>query len=105
MARMTHKERAARRHEIAYTVEAGVAPERVASEYTVSVTTVRAACQEHGIRCPRKPSIRSVNPMAVLAALLTGEDRHSVIATALGVSTQRVQQLAQDARDAGITLP
>jgi transposase len=103
---LTHPERAARRAAIADAMLGGGDENQVARRFGVSPATVVACCREFGVA--REAKLRgpkaSARSMEIVAALLLG-GRKSDVARRFGVSRQRVQQVNDQARSAGIPLP
>jgi transposase len=102
---LTHKERKKRRRDIARDVKSGVSIEDVSRKYDVATATIYESCREHGTQPPKKVR-RDMGPNTylIIAALLRGQ-RQVAIATEHNVSPQRVNQVADRCREAGITLP
>ena len=95
-----------RRRAIAEAVAArGLTIPEAVSRLRVSERTVRDACEEHGVT----PRFAGRGPTAdltytILARLINTPDGQTVIAETLGISPQRVNQVASKARAAGIRL-
>lgn len=103
---LTHAERAERRRSIAEAVEAGASLQAAARQYRVCIVTVRDACRQHGVRLPSvtRAHRRTARSMDVLAALINTEETLAQIAARFGMHASHVQQIARDARKAGIRL-
>jgi transposase-like protein len=102
--RLTHPERAARRAAVAAAVRAGKGIEQTARHFGVSPTTVMACCKEFGVTPSHCPHRSAPTTLAIIAALQLG-GRKSDVARQFNVSRQRIQQISNKAREAGIVLP
>jgi transposase len=100
---MNRSERRERRCRMASAVREGQELAEVAKAYGVSVGMLRRACREFGVPVARQRATK-VNVFAILKALLDGQTRRAV-AESLGISRQRVQQVAEEARAACWKLP
>lgn len=105
---MTHNECRERRSRIAQAVADGHSVNAVARQFRVSLTTVYGACSEHGVvaRRPKHDPTRPprLSPFVILARLMaegTGAG-YAEVARGLGISRQRVCQVAHEARLAGV---
>lgn len=101
---MTHKERAARRKQIAKFCRNHTAAE-AATDFGVSITMVRAACREHGVT--PVPNQRQCVPtdqtLQIIALLLNGTSR-TEIRKRFNLTRQRVAQIAKRAIDSGFKI-
>lgn len=101
---LSHVERAERRRRIADYCRTHTWPE-AAQEFGVSHNTAREACKVHGVEPVRMPHMEPVRPatMSILAALQNEPGRSLAdVASAHGISRQRVQEILRRARDAGM---
>lgn len=89
-----------RRAAIAESVRSGDTIKQAADRYRVSLQTVRKACHEHGVEIHRSNPVRS---FAVLARILAGRDSKDIEAE-FSITRQRVSQIKQMARQAGIKI-
>lgn len=115
---LTHDARRARRAAIAQAIAGGATISAVARRFTVSVSSVRAACVEHGVAASsRRPAAGGAIPASlgklrvkkktfkILAQLLHTDKSECEIAARYGVSHQRVSEILCAARAAGIRFP
>lgn len=102
MPDMTREERAQRRRDIAAEVADGAAVGEVARKYSVSVSMVANACQEHNVAPPKLARNGSTQQRLQIVAWLIGGYTGGEIAEDLGVSRQYVSQVRQQAKDAGV---
>ena len=102
---MTHEQRYIRRVRIREMVAAGTPVAEVADHFGVSTHMVCGECKRAGVPYDRpKPPPPQVRPSsyAVLADLINTDMTLEQIGEARGISRQRVGQIAQLARGAGI---
>lgn len=109
--RLSHYDRAARRAEIAESVRAalknsdGSDPHlmsRQAARYGVTLTTVYAACREHGVALERAGG--PTRTLSIVADLERTDDSFVAVAARHKVSAQWVRQLFRDCLEAGIAV-
>ncbi|WP_413936347.1 hypothetical protein [Nitrospira sp. BLG_1] len=96
---MTHEERRIRRKQIASDVLAGKKPSEVCKKYQCSSAYAYDACREHGVpyRCYEQK-----NPSTLkIAKLLLDGFGQSDVARQLGVTRQRIGQVAKKMREVG----
>lgn len=102
-AALSHKERAARRREIAEFCRTHTKEEACAA-FGVSEATADVACREYGVRAVQSNvPMTKVHTLKMLKLLMDGYTQSS-IAQAFGVTASLVNQLAQKAREAGFKL-
>jgi len=106
---MTHAERAERRRQMAQAVRKGVSQFDVARTFGVTLPRVRDACREHRVDYPERgtfgsPTSTGTGWPAILKRLLAGKSQKSV-GRDLGISPQRVHEIARLAREAGVKIP
>jgi DNA-directed RNA polymerase sigma subunit (sigma70/sigma32) len=100
MVAMTHKARRERRQQIAdYADKHSI--EKAAKHFAVCVETVLASLREHNMPTGRKRT-PDVSSFRILLRLLDGSSGQD-IATDLGITRQRVNQIKQKAKAAGFT--
>ena len=92
---MTHKERAARREVAILMIRQGYTIDDVAQKTGLSAAYI------YGFAKAKKPK-KTKNVYNILAELLNTNDTQSVIAARFNVSQQRVHEVLQKAKDAGI---
>lgn len=97
---LTHEERRSRRREIAEFSKTHT-DYQTAAEFGVCRDTVVAARRAFGIRKDSECVVNAPSTYQILACLLRGESQ-SDIARSLVVSRQRVNQIKQGAKAAGI---
>lgn len=90
---------------MAEAVATGLTVSRVAERFGVSYGTVQRACIEHNVT-PRLGGRRPGGSLTIriLAALINTSKTQAAIAEELDVTHQRVNQIATEARRAGIRL-
>ncbi len=109
--KLTHSERQERRKQIAKEVEAegrtALAVTAACMRHRVTAYTVRAACEEAGVKIIARKRGVQAQPSAfkILAELLKGDLRQSEIADRLKVSRQYVSVIKKTAEDCGIVFP
>jgi len=101
---MTHEERRKRRRQIADAVAAGTPPAKVARDKKCSLTTVYAACMEHGVEVPNRNGSATMRVIAELQSAPPDESMAS-IARRLGVVRSRVHAVHTQAHRQGIAMP
>jgi hypothetical protein len=102
---MTWEQIRERRREMAELVRAGKAITEVASKYDVTRQTVRLACLAHGVPTTGKPGPKTGRGLYPILARLFQPGTFRQCATELGVSANRVLDVYQAARKAGIPVP
>lgn len=103
MATMTHAERADRRRQIAAMAKDHSAAE-ISEILGVSWSTVYQALRSRGVKAvPKTARERSIN-YAIVADLMTSTASHQELANKHSVDLQRIRQVADDCRAAGIKL-
>lgn len=101
--KMSHEERAMRRKKIAeYASEHGSSS--AATEFGVSLGTVRGALQESGVRKTQGHQNASVSSYYILRLLLDGVSR-TEIAAKQKITKQRVSHIKMAAQSAGFEFP
>lgn len=101
---MTNEERRKRRKSIAKRFEQVQDIGEVAREYGVSHQTVREACRVYGVRIPRQPKAEPCGSFRILATLQVDSGTYRDVGNKLGVSYQRIHQVAVAAREHGVIL-
>lgn len=99
---MTHEERAERRRQIAECVKQGENPSTVASEFGVTIETVKNACYEYTVQFPKITKNSLSSSLEIIAQLMKGDINQNVLAERFKVSKQRISQIRQEAIKAGI---
>lgn len=105
--RLSHSERAARR--ATWVTRVSLAEDKhstiaeIAATEHVNVATVQMACRNAGIEILKRQGPKAHRAMEILAGLLRGE-RETDVAARLGITRQRVNQVAIEARKAGINV-
>jgi transposase len=100
---MTHSERVKRRQEMAEAVHNGSTLGEAASEFEVSMTTVRMAHQQfYPGEKARKGTPRASSTVKIIALLVKTHLTLKEIADLCGVKYQRIQELQQELQNEGI---
>lgn len=110
---LTHKQRAARREQIAKFVKLGRSLEEAAQEFGVTVERVRFSCLEHYGAVPAQaahvrpsgPKYWGTRARKALRLLEAGKLNQVEIAVRLGLSRERIRQIAAKAIKLGILSP
>src|ERR1700723_10965 len=100
---LSWQDRIERRRQIAAAVSAGDGSQAVSTRFGVSISTIRDACREFGVRfaVDSRPK-KKYRLYAILADLINTADSLVAIGEGHGVSKQRVNQISELARTAGI---
>lgn len=100
---MTHDERRERRKRIAADAATGMTVAEICKKYGVGARTVHGAAAEYGtVLSPRR--LPKVNTFYILRQLLRGGRSYADIAAEADLTTQRVLQIANRAREAGFEI-
>jgi hypothetical protein len=97
----SHAERAALRKRVAEFVRSGGTIQKACTEFGVALGTVYRAMKEEDVPVPVGRSLGS-NAYLVIADLCNTNDSTRVIAERLGISPQRVSQINQQCKRAGV---
>lgn len=75
------------------------------SVFRVSLPTLIKACRENGVELKREKAPPAIGAMKILAALMSGDRSSAEIASAFGVSRQRVEEVRTQAIQSRILGP
>ena len=101
--RLSHRQRAARRRQIAAEVLDNGSVSAAARRHGVTIATVISCCRAAGFH-PRAP-LPTERALRALRCILTSRKSFIAIAREIGLSLPRVYQLAHSARAAGFDVP
>jgi hypothetical protein len=107
--KMTNERRITRRRLIAQAVKDGNTPDRVCAHFGVAISLVVRSCKEHDVQIPRRqPSPRYMGrTIEILARLCKPQpaETFATIASDLRIQRARVDQVFQEAKRLGFSLP